>query len=368
MCVTQSRELHILYRTVLLAFGLLVAGLLFRELVTLLLAVLVTVLMSIPLAAFTTRIERLRVPRPLGAAIGILAGVAVVVGLFAVVIPPFADQAELFVDEVPGIVDDIEASIGDVTGANQSEVGAEVQQFLERYTDDPGQLIGPLATVGLSVAGVLGAILLMIIVAGYMAANPAPLVNSTLSLFPPARRERVRAVLDRVRTAWIGWMQGVVVDMLVTGVLTYVGLTLIDLDFAVVFAVLSALLVVIPYFGAIAGAIPPVLFALADSPGKALLALIVYVVVQQIESNLVVPLVMAQRVKLHPAVVAIGVVVVGQLFGFIGLFVAVPILAATVILVDELWVKPLEAREGIVSVDGGDRESPAARPEAIPRV
>ena len=355
--MTEARQLHIVYRAVLLAFGLVVAGLLFRELVTLSVAVLVTVLMSIPLADFATWLERFRIPRPLGVIVAILVGAAAVAAILVVLVPPFVDQTEVFVDEVPIIVEDIEAEIGDVTGASEGEVGDEVQQFLEGYTDDPARLIGPITSVGLSVAGILGALILMIVVAGYMAANPGPLINSTASLFPPVRRGRVHEVIERIRTAWIGWMHGVIVDMVVTGVLTYVGLSLIGLDFAIVFAVLSALLVVIPYFGAIAGAVPPVLFALADSPGKALLALAVYVAVQQIESNLTVPLVMAQRVKLHPAVVAIGVVVVGQLFGFAGLFVAVPILAAIVILVDEVWVKPLDERAGIVPVDGGHREA-----------
>ena len=146
----------------------------------------------------------------------------------------------------------------------------------------------------------------------------------------------------RLRKAWVGWMGGVVVDMLVTGVLLYIGLSLVGVDFAVFFAVMSALLVVIPYFGAIAGGIPPVLFALTDSPTKALVVLAVYLLVQQVEGNVIIPLVMSQRVKLHPAVIAIGVVVVAQLFGFVGLFVAVPILSLIQILVDEIWVKPLE--------------------------
>ena len=104
------------------------------------------------------------------------------------------------------------------------------------------------------------------------------------------------------------------------------------------------LIVVVPYFGSIAGAVPPTLFALTDSPGKALIVLGAYVLVQQIESNVTIPVVMAQRVRLHPAVVAIGVVVVGQLFGFVGLFVAVPILSLVVIAVEEFWVKPVEAQ------------------------
>ena len=138
-------------------------------------------------------------------------------------------------------------------------------------------------------------------------------------------------------------MQGVVVDMLVSGVLLYIGLTIIGLDFAIFFAVLTALFSVVPYFGAIASGLPPVLFALTDSPGKALLVIVVYVLVQQFEGNVTIPLVMSRTVKLHPAVIAVGVVVVGQLFGFVGLIVAVPILSMIVILVEELWVKPMEA-------------------------
>jgi predicted PurR-regulated permease PerM len=107
--------------------------------------------------------------------------------------------------------------------------------------------------------------------------------------------------------------------------------------------VLTALLVVVPYFGAIAGGIPPVLFALTDSPGKALAVLIVYIAVQQIESNVIIPLVMSRTTRLHPAVIAIGVLMVAQLFGVVGLFVAVPIISTIVILTEEIWVKEVEA-------------------------
>jgi predicted PurR-regulated permease PerM len=167
-------------------------------------------------------------------------------------------------------------------------------------------------------------------------------VNGLVRLAPPPRREHLRYVLGRIRGSWIGWLQGVVIDMLVTFVMLYVALTLVGLDFAIFFAVLSALLVVVPYFGAIAGAIPPVLLALTDSPGKAILVLAVYILVQQLESNVTIPVIMANRVRLHPAVIAVGVVVVGQVFGFIGLFVAVPILSLIIIAVEEFWVKPVE--------------------------
>jgi predicted PurR-regulated permease PerM len=219
-----------------------------------------------------------------------------------------------------------------------------VQDFLQGFVDDPEKLIGPITSIGLGLAGVLGALALILVTAYFMAANPRPLVDAAISLVPPPHRPRAREIAERLRTSWIGWMQGLLVDMTVTGVLLYVGFTLIDLDFAILWAVLAALLTVVPYYGAFASGLPAVLFALADSPGKAALTLAIYIGVQQFESYITIPVVMARTVKLHPAVIAIGVIVVGQLFGAVGLIVSVPILAAIVILVDELWVKPMESR------------------------
>jgi predicted PurR-regulated permease PerM len=341
--VSEEHTPHVAYRAVLLAAGLLLFGLLFRQLVTLLLAILITIVFAIPLAAAATRLERRGLPRPIGALIALLGGIAVVALLITLLIPPFIDQTNEFVDAVPGIVDDLEGTYADITGEDASDVGDRVEEFVNDWTDDPQKLIGPITSIGLNIAGILGALVLILITAYYMAIRPEPLVNGMVALFPPARREHARHVLNRIRRSWIGWMEGVIVDMLATFVLTYIGLTIIGLDFAIFFAVLSALLVVVPYFGAIAGADPPVLFALTDSPGKALLALAVYVLVQQIESNVTIPIVMSQRTRMHPAMIAIGVVVVGQLFGFVGLFVAVPILSLIVIATEEFWVKEIEA-------------------------
>ena len=341
----DDRSSHVAYRAVLLAAGLLLVGLLFRQLVTLLLAILITIIFAIPLAAAADRLERYKLPRAVGALVALLGGVTVLALVIYLLIPTFVDQSEEFANDVPRIVVDLEETYADVAGEDPGEVGDRVQEFVERYTENPQRLIGPITEIGLNVAGILAALVLILITAYYMAVRPGPLVDGLVSLFPPPRRDHARHVLDRVRTSWVGWMEGVAIDMLITFVLLYLGLTIIGLDFAIFFAVLSALLVVVPYFGAIAGAIPPVLFALTDSPGKALITLLVYVLVQLLESNVTIPVVMAQRTRMHPAMIAIGVVVVGQLFGFVGLFVAVPILSLLVISVEEFWVKPIEEAE-----------------------
>jgi predicted PurR-regulated permease PerM len=337
---------------VFLAAALLVLGLLFRQLATLMLAVLMTIIIAIPLSAGATRLERHGVPRALGALLSLLAGLAVVAGILALIIPTFIDQTNEFVDDVPGIVHDLEVEIGDITGNRPSEVGNDIQDFLRGYTDDPERLIGPITAIGFGVAGVLAALVVMLITAYYMAVRPQPLVEGALRLVPPARRRHARAVMERLRGAWIGWMQGVGVDMFISGTLLYIGLSIIGIDFAILFAVLTALLVVVPYFGAFVGGIPPVLFALTDSPGKALAVLAVYILVQQIEGNIIIPVVMSRTTRLHPALIAIGVVVVGQLFGVVGLFVAVPIISAAVILTEEIYVREIEAaHENRVTVD-----------------
>ena len=339
----EPRQGAVAYRAVLLAGGLLVLGLLFEQLVTLLLAVLITVIVAIALSAFADRLERrLKIPRPIGALLGIVLGLSVLAGVVALIIPPFIDQLNQFVDDVPGIVDDLRDQVADLTGAKPGEISDRVQEFADKQAEDPEKLIGPITSIGFSAAGVLGALILVLITAYYMAINPQPLLAGVRALIPPTRRDDADRVMSRLRNSWIGWMQGVVVDMLVSGILLYIGLTIIGLEFAIFFAVLTALLSVIPYFGAIISGLPPVLFALTDSPGKALLVIVVYTLVQQFEGNVTIPLVMARTVKLHPAVIAVGVVVVGQLFGFVGLIVAVPILSLLVILVEELWVKPME--------------------------
>ena len=333
---------RVAFRTVLLVAALVLFGLAFQQLITLFIAVLATVLVAILLDSAATRLERVGIPRPIGALLALLAGVALFATLLVAIIPPFVDETDKFVANVPQIATDLQERVHDITGASKSEIGHRAQKFAKKYTDNPEKLIGPLTSIGFGVAGVLAALVLMLVIAYYMAATPKPLIDGMLRLFPPERRDHAHHVMSRLRDAWVGWMQGVAVDMVVSGVLIYLGLTLIGLDYALVFAVVSSLLVLIPYYGAFLGGLPPVLFGLADSPGKGLLALLVYVGVQQVESNFTIPLVMSKTVNLHPAVIAIGVLVVGRLLGFAGLFVAVPVLSFMTITIEEFWIKPME--------------------------
>jgi predicted PurR-regulated permease PerM len=334
-----------LYRVVIFAVGLVGAALLLPELLTILLAVVIAILLALPLAAVASYLQgKVGVPR----VVGVLIALALIVGgvglLLALILPPLVDQVANVVDQIPSTINQVQKWLGDI-GIHTKSAGGTVQQFVRNFEDDPGKLLGPVTDVGVSIVGTVVLLLIVTVNAVFIATNPGPLIRGLLSLFPTDNRAKVEHALERIRTSWLAWLGGVVVDGLVLGFLLWVGLEIVGVQFALTFAVLSGLLTVIPNYGSIISAIPPILFSLQDSPTKALLVLLVYVIVNQFEGNVLYPLIMSRAVSLHPAVVAVGVVVVAALFGVIGLFVSVPLLSLTAILVDELRVKPLARRE-----------------------
>jgi predicted PurR-regulated permease PerM len=336
----------VVYKAVLLAFGLVIAAMIFQALASLVLGVLIVVIIATPLSAFTDFLQRRHVPRGLGAVLGLLLGLLAVGGLIALIVPVFTSEVNHFAAALPSIGDSLSRRLGRLTGSSPGHITNQVQHFVTTYTHDPSKLLGPVASFGASVAAAVAAIIVVLLTALYTAIHPEPLVNGVVRLFPIPRRPQVSHILGRLRTAYIAWLRGLFVGMIVLGTLTYIGLQLVGLPFAAFFAVFTAIAIIVPYFGALASSIPPIAYALTVSTKEAVLVAIIYVVAHQVESNVIQPLVVARTVKLHPAVVAIGVVAVDQLFGFIGLLIAVPLIATVSILIDELWVRPLERGGG----------------------
>jgi predicted PurR-regulated permease PerM len=336
------------YRAVALAAGLIVAALLVAQLVTVLLALTLTVIISLPLSSAASFAARRGLPRGLGAAVALLSALAVLGGIGFLVIPQFISQTQQFANSLPTTVTDAERYLHDLTGLSTKMLNNDLTQFVQGYTRHPQRLIGPLSTIGISLAGIIAGFVVMLITALYIATNPEPLRGAMLRLLVPEMRPTGEQVMRRVQTAWQGWLTAMAIDMLVLGGLLYVGMQLIGLNFALGFAVFSAVLTVIPNYGSIISAVPPVLFGLSQSPGTAALVLLLYVIVNQIEGNLILPLVMARTVDLHPALVAIGVLVMAQLFGIFGVVLAIPLMSLILILVDELWVIPQEAHSLVV--------------------
>lgn len=359
--MTDSRITpSVLYRTVALAFVLVVLGLVFRQLATLVVGVMIVAIVASPISSFATALQRFHVPRAIGAVLALLIGLAAVSGLVALLVPVFTHEINQFANSVPQIVDSLLRKIGHLTGRSPGKIGQQVQTFVNGYTQHPSKLLGPLTSIGTSVVTAITAIIVVLLTALYSAMHPEPLITGVIRMVPPNRRPVARVILARLRVAYLGWLRGLAIGMLVLGGITYLGLTLAGLQFAAFFAIFTAVAMIVPYFGALASMIPAVLYALTISPGKAIVVAAIYIIAHQIESNVIQPQIVARTVELHPAVVAVGVIAVDRLLGFVGLIISVPIIVTVKILIEELWVRPIERRGGGLEVAADGGPSPTA--------
>lgn len=335
----------VLYRMVGLAFLLVVGGLIFQQLATVLVGALIVAIFATALSGWADLLERIRIHRSVGAVIGLLLFLAALGGLLTLLIPVFSSEIHQFVNAAPGIVSSLLHRVARLTGSSPHRIGNQVQSFLNTYTQHPSKLLGPLSSVGTSAVTIVTTIIILVLSTLYAAIFPDPLISGIVRLWPPQRRGTARVIIRRLHDAYLGWLGGLLIGMLVLGGLTYGGLMVIGLRYAVFFAFFTAIAMIVPYYGSLISSIVPILYALTISVSKAVVVAILYVVAHQVDSNVIEPLIVARTVKLHPAVVALGVVAVGALFGFVGLIISVPIMGTIKILVEELWINPMERRD-----------------------
>jgi predicted PurR-regulated permease PerM len=119
--------------------------------------------------------------------------------------------------------------------------------------------------------------------------------------------------------------------------LTYVGLLILDVEYALVLALIAGLLEIVPYIGPIIAVIPAAFFAFVQNPPLALAVLILYIVVQQLENHVLVPMIMSKSVGLNPILVILGILVGGSLGGLLGAIIAVPLLSGIQVFVNDLF-------------------------------
>ena len=306
------------------------------------LVLLLTLLFSAIFGAPVDYLSRRGVPRlwgTLAVALGLLA--ALPLGVLAV--SPLVGQAQRLAEGFPVLLAEAQDFVERLPGGFGAGLGALL---------DPDRLLGALRGLGFSVGTVLDlgsgaanalSLGIVVVLTGVFAVSkPAPLVRGFVALFPAEGRERAREILAELYGTVQRWFLGQLADMVIVGALSAVALWIIGVPFALLLGLISGLLGFVPYIGFAVSLVPPVLLDLADDPVKALWVVLAYVLIQQLEQDLIYPLVMSRAVSLHPASVVFGLFVSGLLFGFPGLLLAVPLMAAVQVLVRELWITRMD--------------------------
>lgn len=295
------------------------------------------------LSIFVEPLHRRGVSRSISAPLVLVVLLAIFVSLFLLTWPTLREQFGVIQQQLPPAIDGIQDWIDRQIAAVMGSMGAtdtEIRQELRsRMTSEMGSLVGGTLPLLNTAVGAVTGIALVIIAGMFIAISPRTYMRGVIVLIPRSHRRRAGEVLPQAGTALVQWMKGTAIGMAVVGIISAVGLTIIGVPAALALGVIAGLLEFIPYIGPALSFVPATVVALAISPEKTLWVLGLYAVVQGVESNLLMPLLMKQMVKLPPALTLLFQTLMGTLFGFLGLVLAVPILATTKVLVEELYVE-----------------------------
>jgi predicted PurR-regulated permease PerM len=314
-------------------------------------------LFGLSVAEGATHLERLRIPRPAGAALIVIAVAAAIGGIFTYSGPTLVAQTTTIRQQLPAAVASVQRFIDEHTSG---AAGAAVNEQLSAMTDTAGakpptarasSALAQQASDAIKFASsfvfgflsssltVLAGIGLMFVLAIYIGADEASYRRGLLSLLPPAARPRAAEVLEATAMSLRKWLETQAIAMVVIGIANFIALSIIGVQAALALALIAGLLEFIPTLGPIISGALAVAMAFIDSPAKAMWVLFAVVLIQQLEGNLLIPYLMKGALDLPPALTLVTQAMMAVLFGFTGMLVAVPLLAAVVVPVRMLYVE-----------------------------
>ncbi|MGA0919966.1 MAG: AI-2E family transporter [Gemmatimonadaceae bacterium] len=221
----------------------------------------------------------------------------------------------------------------------QSNGASGRSRLLGALTHYGSSLTGLALGVLQSTIAVAGAIILILFLSLYVAADPEVYRRGIIALVPVARRAKIGALLTALSDTLKTWFRTQLIAMLVIGTVTTIALALLGIRGALPLGVIAGIFEFIPNVGPTLSAIPAILMGFADTPHTALVVAGLYWGIQFLENNLLIPYLMKEQLDLPPALTLVTQVVAAYVFGFLGLFVAIPMLAAIVVTVRALWVE-----------------------------
>jgi predicted PurR-regulated permease PerM len=193
--------------------------------------------------------------------------------------------------------------------------------------------------VATSTLGIGGSLVVVVVTGLCLAASPQIYISGSLRLLPPEWRPRGQGILSNLARTLRLWCLGQLVDMAVVASLVGIGLFALGVPLALTLALFAGLLNFVPYIGALAGAVPAILVALAQSPTLALWVMLLFFAVQMIEGNVIAPFIQKRTGTLPPALTIVSQTILGTLFGALGLILATPFMAALLAATRMIYVE-----------------------------
>jgi putative heme transporter len=325
-----------------------------NELLSILFMVVLAAAIAAALAPLVSRLEK-RMPRGIAVVLVFLA-LLILLGLILwVIIPPLVEQAREVIDEAPQFINTVQDLVEDLVGPE-----LEIAPILE-------SVAGQLQAVGIALLAVpvgifsgFVAVVLLAFTTIYMLIQAPAIRRSLLSLYSPEERERVDEVALKMANAMGGFVRGTAIIAFIVGLLTYIGLLIIGVRFPLALAFLAGLFEFLPYIGPFLAGIPIVLVALMESPTQALIVLVFFLIVQEVEANILVPKIQRTQTEVSPLLALLALTAGSILGGIVGVLASIPFVAALRVFSREVIAPAIRRRTGAEGhppeKDGEDKE------------
>ncbi len=257
----------------------------------------------------------------------------IIIAIFLLILPlvPFVvTQIQSLITNFPKFIDRSADTFGFAINQRQ----------LEGYINNELETLGKSAVnVTTKVFGGLFSIITIFVVSLYLLMYEDTFKKFVASLFHKDARVKARDTLDQINFKLGAWLRGQVQLCVFIGLISWIGLTILGVPYALPLALLAGLFEVVPTVGPIAASIPAIIIALTDSPAKALAIVALYILIQAIENQVLVPKVMQKAVGLNPVIVILGIMIGTNLMGIAGALLAIPFISFIVVLFKSLESK-----------------------------
>lgn len=277
----------------------------------------------------------LRLNRPLALFLSVTLVLGVFAGAFALFGTQIAGELRAIWDSLPGALENVQGFL------DRAGLGEQARELISSGTSDLSQLASRAGGYAMTAGSRLADIILVFVGAVFLASDPGTYRRGLLLLMPSSAEAPVGAALDDAARGLKGWMLGQAASSLVVGVLTWIGLTLLGVPASGGLAVLAGLLDIIPLIGPVIAGVPAVLLAFGVSPTTALWTIALFLAIQQLQGNVLQPLIQKKAVNVPPAMLLFAVFAFGLLFGFLGVLLAAPLTVVLFVLVRGLYVETI---------------------------
>jgi predicted PurR-regulated permease PerM len=312
--------------------------------------VVIAAFVAVALGPAVGALNRRRVPRPLAILVVYFAMAASIVGIGLLFVPPLVSGVQSIARDAPNYIQKIRKNKTVRKYDNRYHITQKLQQQLTQLPSKLGAAAGTLSTITVGVFSGIVKLITVLTIAFFLLLDGGRFARWLLDQLPSGRAERGAVILDRIYRAVGGYVSGNLAISVIAGLVSFVTLTVLNVPFAVPLAVLMAFFDLIPLVGATLGAIIVGVVTLFNGfPTSTIVWIVVQIVYQQVESNVLSPIVYRRTVAVNGLVTIVAVLIGANLLGVLGALLAIPVAGALQIIVIELWQARRENAKRLVT-------------------